>query len=75
MRKPRWYYRLRYGKLEGIRLDIRTGLWFLKLAFLAARGEICIIETEEIFSKGGYKYKSYIVSRLPVSASHDYSTI
>jgi len=75
MKRTNWYLKLRYGKIEGIRFDIKIGLRFLKLALLSAYGKVTIIETEEVFSKGGFKYKVFVVSKLPVSSDHEYTNV
>jgi len=75
MRKPDWYYKLRYGILEGKMIDVRIAMRFIKLAFLSLFGKATIIDTEEVFSNGGFKFKTFIVSRLPVSSKHRYDTI
>ena len=48
---------------------------FLKLSWKMLRGKITLLDTELMSSNVDYKYKAYIISKIPVSKKHTYEDL
>ncbi len=54
-------------------MNMLNFVYFLYLAWMNLIGKIGIITSKEEVSRGGYKYLSIVISRLPVSKNHKYN--
>ncbi len=48
---------------------------FMKLSWKMLWGKIGLMDTELMNSNVGYKYKAYIITKLPVSTKHTYEDL
>ncbi len=74
----RWrmrYYRLRYYVTETWGFRVGTARLFLRLAWKGFRGKLCVMDTHNTQVNGGYRYKTLVISKLPVSADHTYEDL
>lgn len=76
---PEWatmrYYQIRARLEYGILWNMSTARYFMFLSWLALRGKIAIITSDTSRAKGGYKYFNLVISKMPVSSSHDYEDL
>jgi len=59
----------------GPKWNWQTAKTFLRLATLAGRGRLKIVNSEEARARGGYKYLCLTISKMPVSKDHDYDNL
>ena len=52
--------------------NVATARTFLRWAWQGLRGQIGIIDSRTVSSRGGYKYLQVEISNLPVSSTHEY---
>ena len=57
-------------KLWLFKSDFTNFLWFQKRAFKCLVGEEGIIDSREVISNGGYKYKQLEISKMPLSKTN-----
>ena len=70
------YRRLRnWLKYTPLRTQVSYALFFAMLSWKLLRGKITIMDTELMNSNAGYKYKAYIISKIPVSDKHTYEDL
>ena len=50
--------------------NVKNCAYFMRIAWMFLCGRLLIITTENSESRGGYKYKSIVLSRRPVSEEH-----
>lgn len=50
-----------------------TVIWFAKRTIEAMRGKIGVIDSREVYSKGGFKYYQCEISKFPFNKDADYS--
>lgn len=63
------------SKLWIFGMKYRLMIWFFKRGIDAIRGKICVIDSREVYSNGGYKYYNMDLSRLPLDKNADYSDL
>ena len=71
---------IRYIKLKSwikytLSFRVSGALLFAKLSWKFLLGKIGLMDTELMDSNAGYKYKAYIVTKLPVSTKHTYEDL
>ena len=74
-RWPEIKYKFKYGYIYKWQRQAITAFSFMKMAWKALRGKICIMDTELMDSNAGYKYKALIITKLPVSTKHTYEDL
>ena len=68
-------YRLRTYINYTLKMQVSVALLFTRLSWKALRGKIGIMDTELMDSNAGYKYKAFIITKLPVSREHTYEDL
>lgn len=53
--------------------DLLTAIWFFKRAIHALSGKEFIVDSREVYSKGGYKYYQMEISKAPFNKDSDYT--
>lgn len=54
---------------------IKTAAYYLWLSWLAVRGKIINVSSHESTARGGYKYLSLVISKMPMSSTHTYEDV
>jgi len=70
-----YYYNVKAKVEYGIVWPIRTSIYFMFLAWMVLRKKIIIIDSDALESRGGYKYMSLVISKRPLSKSHEYTDL
>ena len=68
-------YHLRAYINYTLKMQVSVALFFIKLSWKVLRGKIGVMDTELMNSNVGYKYKAFIISKLPVSREHTYEDL
>lgn len=71
-----WFIDLRaiiYAKIWWQKQKWGTVIWFAKRTIQAMRGKIGIVDSREVYSKGGFKYYQCEISQMPLNKDADYS--
>lgn len=55
--------------------NAKNAVYFVRLGWLCLTGRLLIITTKDSESKGGYRYKSLVLSKRPVSETNTYEDI
>jgi len=73
MNAARLFFYTQMARIEyWYKFDILGAIFWMRLAFLALRGKIVLIDSKDAESNGGYKYKTLIVSKRPLSDTNTY---
>ena len=62
---------LHYGPVS----NAKNALYFMKLAWHFLCGRLLVITTENPKANGGYRYYAIVISKRPLSASHQYNDL
>ncbi len=58
-----------------ISMQVQGAFFFIRLSWKMLWGKIGIMDTELMDSNVGYKYKAFIITKLPVSKEHTYEDL
>jgi hypothetical protein len=59
----------------GLIWNVRTSWVFLRLAWKALRGQIHIVQSQDSYARGGFRYHDIVVSKIPMSSEHRYEDL
>ena len=65
------WYGFRYGPVS----NAINAIYFIKLAWHFLCGRLMIVTTENPVSNGGWRYYAIVISKRPLSGSHQYDDL
>jgi len=69
------YEVIRAKMKSGLIWNVRTSWSFLRLAWKALRGQITIVQSQDCYARGGFRYHDIVVTKTPMSSEHRYEDL